>query len=146
VRSAVENSSLSKLIAEAIIIPRPHRILRSGGIPQNPEHLELVRSLPCILAADPQHECSGRIEAAHVGQRGRWQKCPDEESLPMCCRAHRTGRYSFHKGEKTFWSYWIIPTKEYLIDQHVKLGLLHGTIREDSLWMQRYRAAAPSGA
>ena len=141
-KAAIQNSSLSKLIAKAIVLPRPHRILRSGGIPQNPQHREFVRSLPCILQADPRHECSGKIEAAHVGKRRRGQKSPDEESLPMCCRAHRTGKYSFHKGEKTFWSYWIIPTKEYLIDQHVKLGLLHGTIKGDSLWMQRRNSAA----
>lgn len=119
-------------------IPKGRRlIMRSGGIPQNKKHRDFIRTLPCVLADDPRHECAGSIEAAHVGKRGKSQKSPDEETLPLCAGGHRTRKYALHKGEKTFWSYWIIPAKEFLIQQHVNLGVLHGTIREDSLWWQR---------
>lgn len=90
-------------------IRRSHRSssARSGGVPRNPKHLDVIRSLPCILAGDPRHECRGRVEAAHAGWgRGRGQKAPDETAIPMCSALHRTGKYSQHAIPKTFWSYW----------------------------------------
>ncbi len=85
------------------------RALRFGGVPENPSYVALIRTFPCILKE--LHECSGRIEAAHTGPRGRGQKAVDESCLPMCARAHRTGKDSHHAGSRVFWSKWGIDRK-----------------------------------
>ncbi len=128
-------------IARGVFKPKRHPVIRSGGIPPNEDHLDLIRSMDCVLAEDPRHTCSRRIEAAHLGARGRGQKAPDETAVPMCDSAHRTGIKALHKGEKTFFSYWIVRSKEVLISDYVTLGVLCGTIKEDSLWMQKYTAS-----
>lgn len=86
---------------------RPKKlILRAGGIPQNLRYLAFIRSCPCILFnLRGLHECSGRIEAAHTGRRGRGQKAADETALPMCCSLHRTGKFSHHVLGRKFWEY-----------------------------------------
>lgn len=88
------------------------RGLRFGGVKQNPEYLAFIRTFPCILNGLQEtesgrvHVCSGRIEAAHTGMRGRGQKAADETALPMCVRAHRTGKDSHHAGSRVFWWRW----------------------------------------
>lgn len=135
----LSQSAFGNAIAGGPFKPKRHKAVRSGGIPQNKPHRDFIATLPCILIDDPRHECSGRVECAHVGTRGKSQKCADEESLPMCVNGHRTGRKAFHKGEKTFWSYWVIPSKEFLVRQYIELGVLHGTIKPDSLFIQKFR-------
>jgi hypothetical protein len=124
-------------IARGVFKPKRRKIVRSGGIPPNEAHLDLIRSLECVLSEDPRHTCSRRIEAAHLGNRGRGQKAPDETAVPMCDSAHRTGQKALQKGEKTFFSYWVVRSKEVLISDYATLGLLTGTIKPDSLWMQK---------
>lgn len=91
--------------------------VRFGGIPQNPKYLAFVRCFDCVLkgllirgplfgTVIGGHVCSGKIEAAHTGRRGRGQKAADETALPMCSNGHRTGKYSHHKLGKNFWSFW----------------------------------------
>lgn len=92
------------------------RVLRFGGIPQNPAYLAFVRVNQCILfglkvrsgklAGKYAHVCSGKLEAAHAGRRGRGQKAADETALPMCTNGHRTGIHAHHKGTATFWGIW----------------------------------------
>lgn len=136
----LRQSGFGNAIARGAFSPKRRKIVRSGGFPPNEDHLDFIRSLQCILADDPRHECSGRIEAAHLGLRGHRQKAADETTVPMCVNAHRSGKFAIHKGEKTFWSYWIIPTKEFLIEKYSALGMLHGTIKADSLWAQKRNA------
>lgn len=133
----LSQSTFGNAIARGPFKPKRRVVLRSGGFPQNKPHRDFIGTLQCILADDPRHECSGRVEAAHVGPRGKSQKAADETTLPICIGGHQTGRKAFHKGEKTFWAYWIIPSKEFLIQKYIDLGLLHGTIKEDSLWMRK---------
>lgn len=135
----IRQSAFGNAIARGPFRPKRRVVLRSGGFPQNKPHRDFIATLPCILIDDPRHQCSGRVECAHVGSRGGSQKSPDEETLPMCVNGHRTGKKAFHKGDKTFWAYWIIPSKEFLIQKYVDLGFLHGTIKEDSLWTQKYK-------
>lgn len=103
--------------------------MRSGNIPPNPKHLKFIRTLECALSGNLQHTCSGIVEAAHLGRRGRGQKAPDETAVPMCSSAHRTGYKAFHKGELTFFEYWKLD-REMLILQYQTLGVLEGTITE----------------
>ena len=124
-------------IARGVFKPKRRKVVRSGGIPPNPDHLEMIRGLKCILAEDPRHKCGRRVEAAHLGARGRGQKAPDETAVPMCDSAHRTGRYAFHKGEKTFFKYWVVRGKERLILDYSTLGRCAGTITEDNLWLRK---------
>ena len=107
---------------------RQKRVLRFGKIPQNPEFLAFVRTLPCILTGKtgyatlgtPRqvfvHQCSGRIEASHVGRSGMRIKAADETCLPMCSRGHRTGPLAHHKISSLFWSAWGL-NKQVLVEQ-----------------------------
>lgn len=93
--------------------------LRFGGIQQNPEYLEFIRSQVCILLGLRglarkklhAHVCNGRVEAAHTGPHGLKQKAADESALPMCAAAHRTGTRSHHSGTRTFWRTWALDRK-----------------------------------
>lgn len=87
-------------------------LLRAGNVPQNPQYLIFVRLFPCVLnglVAEPAgytHVCSGKIEAAHTGPRGRGQKAADESALPICTSGHRTGRFAHHRAGRKFWAIW----------------------------------------
>ncbi len=54
--------------------------------------------------ADMQANLRGVPEAAHVGERGLSQKCPDREAIPLCGFHHRTGPHSSHVLGKKFWT------------------------------------------
>lgn len=92
------------------------KLVRFGGVPQNPKYLAFVRCFDCILnglsVVGPLgttvhvHVCRGRIEAAHTGPHGRGQKAADETALPMCSEAHRWSRFSHHKLTGKFWEVW----------------------------------------
>lgn len=139
-KATIRQSGFGNAIARGLFRPKRRKIVRSGGIPPNPDHLEMIRGLQCILSDDPRHKCSGRVESAHLGYRGRGQKAPDETAAPMCRSAHTSGKNAFHKGEKTFFAYWAVRSKDRLILDYSTLGLLNGTIKPDSLWMQKRNA------
>ncbi len=88
-------------------------------------YLEWIRDLPCVMclasaeavrATNLELLSAGwlgqsrvqrsRTEAAHVGDRGLSQKCPDREAVPLCREHHREGKYSAHKLGKKFWMHW----------------------------------------
>ena len=50
-----------------------------------PEHLELVRRLPCC--GPGLH--FGRTEAHHAGERGLGQRASDWTAIPFCTACHR---------------------------------------------------------
>ena len=91
---------------------RKKRILRFGGVAQNPKYIAVIRREICIglglqsVDLKQLHVCSGIMEAAHTGKRGMRQKAVDESCLPMCSSLHRTGKNSHHKKPKIFWSFW----------------------------------------
>lgn len=66
------------------------------------EYLAWIRALPCAVCAEPEWR-GHRIEAAHVGDRGLSQKCPDREAIPLCPRCHRFDKDSHHRAGKRFW-------------------------------------------
>lgn len=101
----------------AALKPKPKKRkklpVRSGGVPQNPHFLAFIRRLPCLgaglqsTASGHVHQCSGRVEAAHMGWgAGRGQKAPDETAGPMCVNLHRTGKYANEVLRKKFWEFW----------------------------------------
>jgi hypothetical protein len=45
-------------------------------------------------------------EAAHVGDRGLSQKCPDRQAIPLCKWHHTEGPESHHRLGKQFWATW----------------------------------------
>ena len=69
-----------------------------------------IRSLPCVACTAARggngsvESVFSPIEAAHVGERGLSQKCPDRETIPLCVRHHREGTYSLHKLGKNWWT------------------------------------------
>lgn len=97
-------------------VGRKKKALRFGGVPQNPKYLAFVRVNQCVLfgltvktgklGGKYTHACSGKLEAAHTGRRGRGQKAADETALPLCTNGHRTGIHAHHKGTATFWEIW----------------------------------------
>lgn len=111
-------SEVSQVQKSTPIAPRPRKrrkfLVRLGGVLENPRFRAFVRTFPCLLS-DPDvvkykslmHVCSGRVEAAHTGLgTGMGQKTGDENCLPLCVSAHRTGKYSHHALGKSFWSFW----------------------------------------
>jgi len=89
-----------------------------------------IRSLPCICCWGPADYAmvleagmrfnAGQVictEAAHVGERGISQKCPDEETIPLCgFEHHREGKFSAHKLGKGFWAHWGLDKEKLLAE------------------------------
>lgn len=48
---------------------------------------------------------TGVVECAHVGDRGKGQKCSDLETLPICDWHHRLARDSHHVLGRNFWQH-----------------------------------------
>ena len=100
--------------------------LHFGGVPRNPAVLAFIRQNHCIMfglhsAKNGEfHVCSGIVEAAHTGPRGRGQKAADETALPMCVNLHRTGRYAHHKLGKKFWEFHGLNQAELIADHNVR--------------------------
>lgn len=76
-------------------IPKPKRV-------KDPEWLKAVRLMPCVNYS--KGECRtydtighGPSEASHLAG-----KSLDSHTVPMCGGCHRTHRYSWHHGKKSF--------------------------------------------
>ena len=92
-------------------------------------YLAWLHTLPCVccellrmrlmeagLAEADSKVQTAPTEAAHVGERGMSQMCPDREAIPLCgvttymdgpaSGHHREGPTSGHKLQTKFWSYW----------------------------------------
>ncbi len=107
-------------------------------IGKDPDYLAFIRDFPCILCLLIEEGATQResdlqragllgvsrvqmsqTEAAHVGDRGLSQKCPDNEAIPLCREHHREGKFSAHKLGKKFWTRWGIGRDEIIqILQH----------------------------
>lgn len=88
-------------------VPKP-KVVR------DPAYLKAVRQMPCMLWNVPGHICGetmgrGPSEASHLDTKSR-----DDRTLPMCGVAHRTGRWSWHAGQKSFCTHYGL-TKTQLI-------------------------------
>jgi hypothetical protein len=82
------------------------------------EYLAWIRSLPCVccwqhvfweIVRDgfaPGLYQNPPTEAAHVGERGLSQKCPDREAIPLCKWHHTEGPESHHRLQRRFWEKW----------------------------------------
>lgn len=73
---------------------------------------EFIASLPCCVCEKWGTKQDARTEAAHVGVRGIGQKCSDRDTLPICGRHHRNGRFSHHVMGKGFWEFWGIVIED----------------------------------
>lgn len=98
---------------------------------KDPEYLEWIRSLPCVVCViatgltvsdwvmfirNGEFTVRRKSEAAHVGSRGLSQKCPDRQVLPMCCRHHTIGANSHHVLGKKFWSHHNLDRAQLIAD------------------------------
>lgn len=76
---------------------------------RDPQYLAWLRLQPCAVClkrgGTPQDALliqGSPTEAAHVGERGLGQKCPDREAIPLCGEHHRTGPLAHHVLGKQF--------------------------------------------
>ena len=72
---------------------KPQKLgIRKQPQERNPSHLRYVRGFECAIAGKSGHECSERIEAAHVRMGtdgGIGVKPSDRFTIPLCSAAHR---------------------------------------------------------
>lgn len=73
-------------------------------------YLEWLHTLGCVCCG------SKRVEAAHVGDRGMSQKCPDKQAIPLCSAHHRTGPQAHHVLGKGFFEHWKIDRDSLILD------------------------------
>lgn len=87
-----------------------------NGTDKDPEYLNFIRSLRCVvcvLEGSRQHHAT---EAAHIGERGLSQKCSDREAIPLCAAHHRLGADALHRLGKGFWSHHNIDGNSLLVE------------------------------
>ena len=73
-------------------------------IGKDPAYLEWIRTRLCLVCMLETHQLNRfqmGTEAAHVGERGLSQKCPDREAIPLCAVHHRLDRFSAHRMGKS---------------------------------------------
>lgn len=110
-------------------------------------YLAWLHTLPCVCcellrmrlleAGLSEADCvvqTAPTEAAHVGDRGMSQRCPDRQAIPLCGHTthmdgpasghHREGPASAHKLQTKFWSYWDL-------DRDVLIETLNATYDEE---------------
>jgi len=97
--------------ARYLPIPRKRREPRANRH-DDPEYLNWIRTLPCLVCALFKRLQFGCTEAAHVGQRGLGQKCSDREAIPLCRLHHREGEHAHHRLGKRFWVFWKLNRME----------------------------------
>ena len=112
---------------------------------KDPDYLDWIRTLPCVccvglerflrLVAGTQtwldvakliENQRYPTEAAHVGQRGLSQKCPDRQAIPLCELHHTRGRESHHRLQKKFWSFWFIDRDALIAELNSRFKEEHG--------------------
>jgi len=94
---------------------------------ESPVYLVWIRTQPCVVCDKLRQmgvvltlngrTALGIIEAAHVGDRGKGQKCSDLETLPMCDWHHRIGPEAHHVLGRRFWEHHGLD-RSALLDQH----------------------------
>ncbi len=95
------------------------------------DYLAWLHELPCCVPTCtsknlhkwPQAEA--QTEAAHVGERGLSQKCPDREAIPLCGFHHRTGSHSCHVLGKKFWTLHAMDKQEIIARLNAEYERLH---------------------
>lgn len=67
-----------------VACPKPTRAKKRKPVGRDPKWLAWVRTFPCCKCGRP-----GPSEAHHTTfGRGKGQKAPDRESMPLCLRCH----------------------------------------------------------
>lgn len=74
-------------------------------VSQDLSELRRVGWTPSIMRGDGPGVQESITEAAHVGERGMSQKCPDRQAIPLCKDHHTERRDSAHKLQKRFWEH-----------------------------------------
>jgi hypothetical protein len=93
-------------------IPRKRYLPRAHRAFEEPERLDFIRSLPCMICSILRSRQGSQTEAAHIGQRGLGQKCADSETAPLCALHHRIGEHAHHRLGKRFWIFWNLDRSE----------------------------------
>lgn len=84
--------------------------------------MDYVRTLRCILAGKPGHECKGDIDPSHVNGRGAGHN-DIGEVLPLCRWGHTKGPKCWHDiGRHSFPAYWGFGTLEVMQGMARELG------------------------
>ena len=93
----------------------------------DPEYLDLVRGLPCIICQEFGETQLSPTEAHHcIHNRYSQEKVPDREAIPLC-NGHHTGdkdptKTAIHRGKKT-WLMKYGADREYIARTHDELGV-----------------------
>src|SRR5271154_5522491 len=118
-----------RTIANYKPIPKKRAKLRKGRN-HDPEYLEWILSLPCLLCSRQPGGFNGsrvlqntRTEAAHVGKRGLGQKASDRETIPLCVYHHRIGATSHHKLQRHFWTHHRIDREQLLGELNARYSM-----------------------
>lgn len=110
-----------------VIASRRSKPRRRPVLVSDPAYRNFIGSMPCRVCYEElyrwadgdltlgdlrelSHTVYGRqksrTEVAHVGDRGRGQKCPDSQAIPLCgIEHHREGPKSHHVLGKGFWAH-----------------------------------------
>jgi hypothetical protein len=107
-----------------------NRVKRRNAEDVNAEYLRWLRTRPCYICSRVLGKRQESVtEAAHVGDRGLGQKCPDLEAIPLCgIEHHREGKLSHHHLGRHFWDYWKLSKVEVLTTLHRAYGLLENEL------------------
>ena len=70
---------------------------------ENEPYKAWLREQRCMICIPPR--VCGIVEAAHVGDRGLGQKCPDLQAVPLGAGHHRLYRDAHHVIGKVWWEH-----------------------------------------
>jgi hypothetical protein len=80
----------------------------------DPDYIDFLHSLDCRVAVHlgSRRFCDGPMTAAHVGDRGVGQKCPDRQSVSLCYAHGVTDAHFFGRGSDGKRGFFAAMTKE----------------------------------
>lgn len=84
----------------------PQRRAPKAEPDEDPDHLALIRQLPCLYCGyEPSEAAHVRIASAAFGKAsGLGKKPADRWAVPLCAQCHRLGKHAQHnRGEAAFW-------------------------------------------
>ena len=73
------------------------RSATKNRVGKDPKYLAFLHTLPCCVCESYGVEQWTPTEAAHSGEHGLSQKCPDNEALAICKHHHTDGPLAQHK-------------------------------------------------
>lgn len=86
------------------IAPRAIEVRQRKPRVEVPNHLDFIRSLPCLCCGFPRSEAAHiSMAAPHLAKRsrGKGEKADDSWTVPLCSQCHARQHF---EGEKKFWA------------------------------------------